>query len=217
MSRYFRSIWVVLALFITAVADAQVVYEFESYHYGTDGKTRRSRYYLNLEDMTLMTKVRRKAPNFKLNTKYAWRYSAVTENVVYDEDELTQIGIVFVNPGQNTAQVEVRDIKWQVEVEPGFMRTTQTVLVDSILVIADYSKETNGARLAAYNALSGKKLWVADVLTEDRDFGTYMNRVVLARFDNKVILEGTESAYNYLQIFDLYTGRRLFSTLQVDE
>ncbi len=88
-----------------------------------------------------------------------------------------------------------------------------SLLYDNILVIVHYSQISTGSNLLALDIKTGELLWNAEVEQLNVGHSKYHNRIILNRYENKVIMLGLESFGGYLQIFDIDTGRRLFSEI----
>ena len=89
--------------------------------------------------------------------------------------------------------------------------SAETLVLGNTLYVATYNRLTSGAKLVALEANTGRKKWTADVLRLDIvGNDRYTNKVFLSLFEDKLILEGNETAGNYIQIFDKDSGRRRF-------
>src|SRR5262249_30909013 len=105
--------------------------------------------------------------------------------------------------------------------QPGWIAVTDklrgssatTLLVGNTLVVASFHRYATGARLFALDIRSGAQLWTADVVQMMVGHSEYMNDVGLTATENHVEMRGFESAGCYLQIFELATGKRVFSSL----
>lgn len=91
--------------------------------------------------------------------------------------------------------------------------TFETLIKDNILVVAVYHPIATGSYLFAIDLSTKKLLWEADVMQINACHSEYSNTVYLGLYKDKIILEGDEEGGDYVQIFDLQTGKRLFSTL----
>jgi hypothetical protein len=101
---------------------------------------------------------------------------------------------------------------WRDNIKNFYSNSAETLVKDSILVISFYHKISTGSSLFAYNWHTGKLLWQADVKQLNISHSEYYNIIYLSLYKNKIIMEGIEAEGKYVQIFDLLTGKRLFST-----
>jgi hypothetical protein len=95
-----------------------------------------------------------------------------------------------------------------------YYRNVIGVIRGDHLVIATYVSNATGSSLLCYNLKKDRLQWTADVQQLMISHSKYANRVYLSSYKNKIILEGQESGGSYLQIFDLYTGKRLWKDLK---
>jgi outer membrane protein assembly factor BamB len=83
------------------------------------------------------------------------------------------------------------------------------------VVITSYDRDAPGATLAALDAKTGASAWRGDV--ELRVTGKrprYFTTVRLSVDGDAVVLEGSETSQQYLQIFSLADGKRLVSVVR---
>ena len=125
--------------------------------------------------------------------------------------------VTFVGPDQDSMRVNLLIYDWILGPEPaGYGNTAETLIYKDILVVATYTNIATGSQLAAYNLGDGKLRWKADVAQLNVGHSQYYNGVTLSRYRNKVMMEGSEAGGSYLQIFDLDSGERLFSSIEED-
>lgn len=110
-------------------------------------------------------------------------------------------------------EVEISADKWFIENVNGD-NTVKTILSDNVLYVASYHWISTGSALRAYDATTGRLLWVGDVRQMNTSHSEYYNTVYLTMFEDKLILEGNEAHGDYLQILDSKTGKLLFSTIE---
>lgn len=89
------------------------------------------------------------------------------------------------------------------------MENASTILKNDTLIIASYHPISTGSQLIAFDLKKGYEVWEANVLQLNTAHSKYYNSVVISKYENKIIMEGNEAHGDYLQIFDLKTGRRL--------
>ncbi len=85
------------------------------------------------------------------------------------------------------------------------------IIIGKLLVIASCHFNSTGSSLFCYNLEKEKMEWVADVEQLNVGHSKYYNYIYPSIYKDKVILEGNEAYGRYLQIFDLYSGKKLFS------
>jgi hypothetical protein len=130
--------------------------------------------------------------------------------VILAEDEKNIIGYIGMDQEKKTVTAFLNDSKINLEAANYYYYDAETVVNDSILVLATYSKLATGSSLTAHSIKTGKLLWEADVKQFNADHSEYYNNIILSIYSDKVIMEGTEAFGSYLQIFDIKTGKRLF-------
>ena len=118
-------------------------------------------------------------------------------------------GYLMRDEKTKTLSVTSQAGKWALK-EPNLGKVMgETILNDSVLVMARYYKGSPGVSLAAFNAKTGKVLWVADVKKPT----AAQNNVYLSMYKNSILMEGNEANGNYLQAFDMATGKRTYSSI----
>lgn len=85
----------------------------------------------------------------------------------------------------------------------------QTLLWGSQLFVANYHPISTGSSLHCFDIYTKKKLWEADVLQLNVDHSKYYNKVTISKYRDRIIMEGNEAYGNYLQIFEMHSGKRL--------
>lgn len=88
----------------------------------------------------------------------------------------------------------------------------KTMVSDGWLILACYHNQTSGAQLFAVDIETGAVEWNADVtkLSLSSDIEGYENTTILSAYEDKIILESWETEGRCLQVFDLYTGKKLY-------
>jgi len=119
----------------------------------------------------------------------------------------------FLEIKENGFKCTILNNVWRANVKDLYSNTAETLVKDTILVIAFYHTISTGSSLFAYNLHTGKLLWHADVVQIMASHSEYWNTVYLSSYKNLIIMEGVEAYGEYVQIFDVKTGKRLFSTL----
>jgi len=137
--------------------------------------------------------------------------------VIRGEDDNSIAGFVQADHEKKQFKVYTRNNEWSISKKPDEKDACETILSDSILAIALYNPFATGSVLSAYDINNGTVLWEADVQQLNVAHSEYFNTVILSLYENKLIMEGLESYGSYIQIFDIKTGKRLFSTLHKKE
>lgn len=135
-----------------------------------------------------------------------------TGGIIVNQTDKSLAGLIHFDDHVKTMEVEMGSKKWQTTYN-GYDDAAKTVLSDSILVIAIYDNIATGCAVNAYNAYTGTLLWKGDVKQLMVGHSEYYNMVYLTVYKNMLILEGNEAGGDYLQVFDLKTGKRLFEEM----
>ncbi len=88
------------------------------------------------------------------------------------------------------------------------------IIVDNKLIVTTYSPISTGSKLWCYDLDKKTMLWKAEVDQLNVPHSKYFNHVYLSLYKTRIILEGDEAGGDYLQIFDLETGKKLFSDIK---
>jgi hypothetical protein len=134
----------------------------------------------------------------------------IINGVIRGEDEKNILGYIEINTEKKSCTATINDKIINLKSTNYSYRDVETLVKDSVLVMATYSKLATGSALSAYNIKNGNLLWEADVKQFMVDHSEYYNNVTLSLYGDKVIMEGTETHGSYLQIFDIKSGKRLF-------
>ena len=136
-------------------------------------------------------------------------YKYIINGIIRSEDENTVTGFVKMDEEKQKLKIITPDNSWTATVDNNYYDEAETILKDSILIVATYPKIATGSALAAYNFKTGKQVWKADVFQMKIDHSEYYNKVLLSLYGNKIIMEGVEAGGSYLQVFDILSGKRL--------
>ncbi len=148
-----------------------------------------------------------------LKTGEQTAYNYIIAGIIRSADEKKVTGFVEINEEKGTFNVNTDEKKWSAPLRSKFYDEAETLVSDSIIVIATYPKIATGSALSAYNFNTGKLLWNAEVEQINADHSQYYNKVLLSKYKDKVIMEGIEANGAYLQVFDITSGKRLFSLI----
>lgn len=87
------------------------------------------------------------------------------------------------------------------------------LIKDNTLVLALFYPISTGSDLVAVDINNGSLKWHAEVDQVNASHSKYYNHVNLFSYKDKILMEGIESYGKYLQVFDVNTGRKLFSEI----
>ncbi len=130
--------------------------------------------------------------------------------IIRAEDEKNINGYITMDNDKKVVTAYLNDSKFNLEASNYYYSDAETIVKDSVIFVATYSKLATGSSLTAHSIKSGKLLWEADVKQFNADHSEYYNNVILSIYGDKIIMEGTEAFGSYLQIFDINNGKRLF-------
>lgn len=88
------------------------------------------------------------------------------------------------------------------------------IIVDNILVVSAHNRSRSGAQILAVDIADGKIIWQTNIAANATkpNAGGYYHKIWLSHKDNKIMVEGYETAGRYLQIFDVSSGKQLFAS-----
>jgi hypothetical protein len=93
----------------------------------------------------------------------------------------------------------------------------QNVIYEDRVIVALFSPIASGCGLVCINIYSGEIVWRAEVVQLMIPHSQYSNDVFLNIIGDKVILAAQEAGGAYIQVFDVATGKRLFSTTDLSQ
>lgn len=96
-------------------------------------------------------------------------------------------------------------------VTEGYGDAAAVVAVDDRLIVAHWDRISTGSSLFSVDRRTGKVLWKADVVQLSIAHSKYRNDCELVRRGDEVALIGREAGGEYVQLFDVVTGKRLFA------
>lgn len=207
--RYLKIIVTICTFFMNYSMQAQPKYNPEAMYLFKD------QYYINLDNLEKIDIDVVLAKDFKTNSKYANRFKdakpqsvSKTNNIIKDENEKNIIGKVKIKIKDGIINMTVLNNAWKDKIDE-YGENTEAILKDDILVVANYSWISTGSHLRAYDIRTHRLLWKADVKQLNIPHSKYFNKVILSRYKNNIIMEGIEAGGNYVQIFDIKTGKSL--------
>jgi hypothetical protein len=138
-------------------------------------------------------------------------YDYAVNGIIRDANEEEITGYIMIDEDKKIIKVRYHASEWTTGMDNNYYDRAETLVVDSTLLLATWPNIATGSALAAYNINNGKLLWKADVRQLNAAHSQYFNAVNLSCYKDKVIMEGREAAGNYLQIFNLRNGKRLYT------
>ena len=130
--------------------------------------------------------------------------------VIRADNEISFDGYVIRDEVAKTLKVNMKGANWPAYKEPNAAKVQAEVLVsDSVFVLARYYRGTAGISLVAFHVKTGKVLWAGEV----KQASTAANLIYLSKYQNKLLMECTQAGGNYMEAFDMATGKRIYSSL----
>lgn len=135
--------------------------------------------------------------------------------VIWDDFDREIRGYLLMPEGNEYGEKTTIKMFWKrdssyTELEiPYASETCKTILWGNQLIVANYNSISTGSSLQCFDTYTKKKLWKADVLQMMVDHSKYYNKVTLSKYHNFILMEGNEAYGNYLQIFEMNTGKRI--------
>lgn len=143
-------------------------------------------------------------------------YDKKVNGLVWDDQEEKLVGFIYPKeliqakePLDTPVYYDIVNDKETILPIKYFRESSSTLLINDTLIVANYHPIATGASLQAFDVKTGYLVWEADVKQMMVDHSKYFNKVILSSYDNKIIMEGNEAFGDYLQIFDLTSGKRL--------
>lgn len=129
--------------------------------------------------------------------------------IIRADNEIGLRGYLLRDDVAKTVKVSMQGSNWALRDNNVSKLIAETVVSDSLLIMARYHQSGPGISLVAYNAQSGKTVWTGEVLQATGIPGN----VYLSTYKNRLMMEVAQPGGKYLEVFDLATGKRNFSTL----
>jgi hypothetical protein len=140
-------------------------------------------------------------------------YNFSINGVIRTDKEENISSFICIDENKHNFKTIILNHSWTASPENLWANTAETVLVGNVLYIAFYHEISTGSSLYAYDLITGKALWQADVKQLNVSHSEYYNKVYLSSYHDKIIMEGIEAEGKYLQIFDAKSGKRLYSSI----
>ncbi len=134
-------------------------------------------------------------------------YDKTANGLILDENEKNLAGFVTQLNDHFSVQM-IDNTKYEFEIKNG-NPACEFILKDKLLFIANYHPIATGSSLQCFDLQTGKMKWTADVKQVMASHSEYYNKVTLSMYKDKLIMEGNETASDYVQLFDAATGKRL--------
>ena len=135
--------------------------------------------------------------------------AASVSGVIRADNELSFDGYMIRDEIAKTLTIKYKKDQWATK-EPNANKVqTDAIVKDSIFVMIRYYKATPGISLAAFNAKTGKLIWVGEV----RQASTAANLIYLTMYQDKILMECAQPGGNYMEAFNIATGKRVYSSL----
>jgi hypothetical protein len=140
-------------------------------------------------------------------------YNFTINGVIRTDMEENIPGFICIDENKKSFKTIILNHTWTASPDNLWANTAETVLIDNTIYIAFYHGIATGSSLYAFDIISGKELWKADVKQLNVDHSEYYNKVYLSAYKNRIIMEGIEAEGKYLQIFDSKSGERIYSSI----
>jgi hypothetical protein len=135
--------------------------------------------------------------------------SATVCGVVRADNEIAYEGYIIRDEAAKTLKVSMKKGNWAIKEANAGKVLAESIVDDSVFIMARYYKGVPGISLAAFNAQSGKVLWVGEV----KQATAAPSILYLTRYKDQLLMEASNGNTSYLEAFDIKTGKRTHSTL----
>ena len=129
--------------------------------------------------------------------------------VVRADNELAFAGYLMRDEAGNRMTVNMAGNSWGLGDKNIMKLVAETIVSDSLLIMARYHQGAPGIGLSAFNAKTGKPVWTAEV----KQSAAAVQGINLSMYKNKLLMEIVQGGDHVLEAFDLANGKRLYSTL----
>lgn len=133
--------------------------------------------------------------------------------VVRAPNEIQFMGYLIRDEAAKTIKVNHAGASWTMR-DNNITKVVGEVLLadDTTMVVARYYKGMAGINLAAFHAKTGRLIWAANKeMIQPKESPEVL---YLSMNKKQLLLEGSNKNGNYLEMFDVATGKRLYSTLE---
>lgn len=142
--------------------------------------------------------------------------STSINGIIRSEDEKSVTGLVPIIDNSSFQKIDIHSQKpiWgkKADYYLSDRSMVETIEKDTILLLCFYNPIATGSSLYAHHKETGALLWKADVKQLNIGHSRYSNSITLSLYKDIVIMEGIEAGGNYLQLFNINTGERIFSS-----
>lgn len=129
--------------------------------------------------------------------------------VIRAENELAFKGYLVRDEAAKTMTVKMNGSDWALKDNAITRLLAETMIKDSLLIMARYHQAAAGISLIAFNAKTGKPVWTGEV----KQSPGAVNGIYLSMYKNKLMMEVAQANGNNVEVFDADNGKRLYSTL----
>ena len=129
--------------------------------------------------------------------------------VIRADNELAFKGYLFRDEPGKLLKIDAAGNKWALRDNNITTVVGEAIVNDTALILARYHQGAPGISVVSFAAKNGKLVWQGEVLQS----AGAPTQVILSIYKNRLIMEATQNGGSYVEIFDLGTGKRLFSTI----
>ena len=129
--------------------------------------------------------------------------------VVRAENEISFKGYMIRDEPGKILKFNIAGSAWSIK-EPNITKVVgEAVLNDSMVIFARYYKGATTVSLAACNVKTGKVIWVGSV----KQPTAAPALMYLSVYKDKLLMEGVIAGNNFLEAFDMKTGKNTYSSI----
>ena len=134
---------------------------------------------------------------------------ATISGVIRAENELSFKGYLFRDEPGKLLKVDLAGNKWMLRDNNIINLVGEAIINDTMLILARYHQNAPGISVVSFSAKTGKLVWSGEVLQT----AGIPTQVILSIYKNRLMMEATQNGGSWLEIFDIGTGKRVYSTL----
>ena len=129
--------------------------------------------------------------------------------VIRSDNEIAFKGYLVRDEAAKTVKVSMQGSNWALRDNNVAKLVAEAVVNDTTLILARYHQSGPGISLVAFSAKTGKPVWNGEVQQATGIPGN----VYLSIYKNRLMMEVAQPGGKYLEVFDLNTGKRVYSTI----